>query len=261
MYKKIFTLLLLLITSTGFSQLADGTYKFSTIIVSGGVITAIDSSAEIDPNISYEIRTLTSADLSKWNDAYDRTTAWGNPSGQYAALGTQYYYPTWLAGINAYIINWQSDSVHYVAGNGAYKVMPTSLSPNGSAGGDLTGSYPNPTLSTTTATAGVYGTVTINNKGLATSGKRSELYSGTTNGSGVYTVTFSAAYSVAPNIQANLTNQSSTNQYLRISSVSTTGFTVNVYAFSTNTLLGIVSLISTTTNVSGSTLDVLVTEK
>src|SRR6218665_1630497 len=61
--------------------------------------------------------------------------------------------------------------------------------------------------------------------------KRTEVYSGTTNASGVYTVTFPVAFSVAPNIQASITNQGSTNQYLRVSNISTTGFTINAYSF------------------------------
>lgn len=91
--------------------------------------------------------------------------------------------------------------------------------------------------------------------------KRQETYSGTTSGSGTYSVTFSAAYSVAPNIQMSITNQSVTNQYARVSSISTTGFTINVYSYSTNSLLGIISLISSTTNINGASVDVLITEK
>lgn len=115
-------------------------------------------------------------------------------------------------------------------------------------------------IPTVTGASGTYGAVTVSN-GLVSSGKRMEVYSGTTNSSGVYTVTFPVAFSVAPNIQASITNQSSTNQYLRVSNISTTGFTINAYSFSTNTLLGIVSLISTTTNINSASIDVLITEK
>lgn len=86
-------------------------------------------------------------------------------------------------------------------------------------------------------------------------------YSGTTNSSGVYTVTFASPYPVAPNIQANVVNQSSTDQFLRITSVSTTGFTINVFQRSPVTLLGISLLPGSVTNVTSASVDVLITKK
>lgn len=93
--------------------------------------------------------------------------------------------------------------------------------------------------------------------------KRQETYSGTTNASGNFTVTFGTAYAVAPNIQASISNQSNAQQQIRVSSVSTTGFTVNVSQRNTAflSLLGLDILTSGTTNVSGATVDCLATEK
>lgn len=101
---------------------------------------------------------------------------------------------------------------------------------------------------------GTYGTLTAT--------KRQETYSGTTNASGNYTITFGTAFSTAPNIQASITNQGvNTNQFIKVVSVSTTGFTINVFQRSAVTLLGIEVLLAATTNVPSIPVDVLVTEK
>lgn len=91
--------------------------------------------------------------------------------------------------------------------------------------------------------------------------KRIDSYSGTTNGSGTYTVTFSTSFASSPNVQVNIPNQSLTNEFIRVSSVTMTGCTIQVYARSTLTILGIDVLSSGTTNVSGANVDVLAVEK
>lgn len=91
--------------------------------------------------------------------------------------------------------------------------------------------------------------------------RRQEVYSGSTNGSGNYTVAFPTAYAVAPNIQANIIGGTDL-QRSRITNISTTGFTVNVVAQNTTTvaLVGLV-LIPGVTAASGVSIDVLITEK
>lgn len=79
-------------------------------------------------------------------------------------------------------------------------------------------------------------------------------YTGVTNSSGLYTVIFPVAYSVAPNIQVNLIG--GTNKETWITTSSATGFTIKVE--SRNDVLG---LLPTYSLVNGRTVDVLVTEK
>lgn len=85
--------------------------------------------------------------------------------------------------------------------------------------------------------------------------KRQLTFSGSSNSSGNYSGTFSPAYSVAPNIQANIIGGTNT-QTIKITSITTTGFTVNV-TNRTDTL----GLLPTYSNVNAASVDVIVTEK
>lgn len=91
--------------------------------------------------------------------------------------------------------------------------------------------------------------------GVISFSKRKETYSGTTDSSGNYTVTFGTSYSVAPNIQANIIGGSNTN-IIKITSITTTGFTVNVV--NRTDALG---LLPTYSNVNGANVDCLIHEK
>lgn len=88
--------------------------------------------------------------------------------------------------------------------------------------------------------------------------KRRETYTGTTNASGIYTVTFATPFSATPNIQANIVGGSA-NQVVTMTRT-TTGFTCTVVQRSAVTLLAVEVLLAATTPVSGATLDVLITE-
>lgn len=96
---------------------------------------------------------------------------------------------------------------------------------------------------------------------LKSSIKRMVTYSGTTDGSGNYTVVFSTAFSIAPNVQASIVNGTDL-QRLKVTALSSTGFTVNVIQQNTTTvaLVGLV-IVPGTTTVSGASVDVVVTEK
>lgn len=84
--------------------------------------------------------------------------------------------------------------------------------------------------------------------------KKQETYSGTTNGSGNYSVTFPVAYSVAPNIQVCLINPNVRDTPVPV--VSTTGFTINVQRRT-----DVIGLLPSYANVNGAGVDILITEK
>lgn len=94
--------------------------------------------------------------------------------------------------------------------------------------------------------------------------KRQELYSGITNASGIYAVTFTESYSIAPNIQVTAKGLTSL-QFINDVQVTTTGFSVHAYSrsvVSSLPIIGGVDLLSgSITNLLGLNIDVIVTEK
>jgi len=215
-----------------------------TPVTNARTVTINGTAQDLSSNRTWSVGTLVAADTNSLSsrinlklNSTDTATFRTASNNAYASLTGSYSNPSWITSLAQSKVTYTGTTAQYIRGDGTLATLPT-----------------------VSGATGTFGVVTTAN-GVVSAGKRIEVYSGTTNASGVYTVTFGTAYSVAPNIQASITNQSSTNQYVRIASVSTTGFTINAYSFSTNTLLGIVNLIATTVNVTGATVDVLCTEK
>lgn len=90
--------------------------------------------------------------------------------------------------------------------------------------------------------------------------RRSETYSGVTNASGNYSVTYSTPFSVIPDVQPQLTS-GTPSQVVRIVSNTVSGFTVNVTNRASVTLLAVEVLLAATTPVAGAPVSVLVTAR
>lgn len=85
--------------------------------------------------------------------------------------------------------------------------------------------------------------------------KRQEPYTGTTAGSGTYTITYATAFAVTPNVQYNLIGGAVTN-FPRITASTNTGFTITV-----QNRIDVIGLLPTYPTLNGAVVDVLVTEK
>lgn len=149
--------------------------------------------------------------------------------------------------------------VHDDIGNGARRIAPFNTLFNDRFATKTTDNLPQGVTNKYDQTVSITGsnglTVTGAYPNFTISRKRQETYSGTTNASGQYTVTFSTSYSAAPNIQANLINGAD-NQNIRITAISTTGFTVLA-----RTRVDVIGLLPTWNNATGIGVDVLITEK
>lgn len=89
---------------------------------------------------------------------------------------------------------------------------------------------------------------------------RTETFSGVTNASGQFTVTYSTPYSVIPDVQPQLT-AGTPSQVARITSNSVNGFTVTVTNRASVNLLGIDVLLAATVVVASAPISVLVTAR
>lgn len=85
---------------------------------------------------------------------------------------------------------------------------------------------------------------------------RQETYSGTTNASGIFTITYPSAYSVVPNVQYNIGTGGGNKETILLTSSTTTGAT-----FYVQLRTDVLGLLPSYSNVSGRNVDVLVTAK
>lgn len=147
-----------------------------------------------------------------------------------------------------------------VDGSSTNEIQSLSINSNSiilsNGGGTIT--LPSQTTQTITGANGISIASSANTFTISKT-KRQEVYSVTTNSLGVSSVTFAVAYSVAPNIQANIVGGTS-NQIITMT-VSTTGFTVTVVQRNAVTLLATEVLLASTVNVNEANVDVLITEK
>lgn len=224
--------------------------SYLTSISSSDVTTALGYTPYSNANPNNYISSITSSDVSTALGFTPYSNS--NPNGYISSISSSDV--TTALGFTPYNATNPSS---YISRSGVS--AGTGISYNSSTG-VITNSSPDQTVSLTGGTdisiIGSYPSFTVSYSGI-----RQETYSGTTNASGVYTITFTDPYDTAPNIQASITNQSSTNQFIRVSSVSTTGFTINVYQRNSASVLGIEVLLAAVVNVNGATVDVLVTEK
>lgn len=135
-----------------------------------------------------------------------------------------------------------------------YTVIPQG--PKGDAG--ATGSVGATGLTGSTGPTGNIGpTGSQGNSGISV---RIERYSGTTDGSGNWTVTYSPAFSTTPQVQLQLTSPT-TEQTCRLTSSTSTGFTANVSSRNSLTVLGLSLLSFATSAVASAPLKAIVIEQ
>lgn len=90
--------------------------------------------------------------------------------------------------------------------------------------------------------------------------RRVETFLGTTDASGNYTIVYSTAFPTVPDVQPVI-QAGTVDQSVRVTSSSTTGFTVQVTQRNSVNILGSDVLLSTTSVVNGASVSILVTAR
>lgn len=86
-------------------------------------------------------------------------------------------------------------------------------------------------------------------------------YTGTTGGSGTYSVVYPTSYAKIPIVNASIRNQSNPNQQVLLTSSTVNGFTLTAYQKNSVTLLAVDVLLSTNVTVNSLIVDVAVSEQ
>lgn len=247
----------------------DSRYKGIGYIPTWNEITGKPDMSETDPTISAYVKGINAGYFANGNTAF----SWGNHTGLYRPIT---YVPVWseiTSKPTTFTPAAHTHSVSQVTGLGSrLDSISTSLAGKQSTGNYLTGitsTQVNTALGFTpiskASTDLLYKPIGYVPSWAEISGKptakRTETYSGVTNASGVFTVTFPVPFTTIPSVQASIPNQLNTNQMIRVSNVSLTGFTVNVFQRAAVTLLSVEVLLAATTNVPAIPVDVLVIEK